>query len=483
MASSRHSLPALLTFLSALRASGGCTFADWNADAAAGCAGYASGTCQALARCGELFLSPYGSYEACQTELSEGCTHSLGLPDVYGSGEGAAACGAAMINASCDDLTNGELPVGCGTPVGKRSDGRRCQVGAQCASGRCAEIVDDWGACRERGEPGEDCLSKADCRNGLVCSTKGSCVVLSKAGEACGIGAPCRAPLACVAGSCTSVDVERTCQTFGDTLCKRLEGCSTSFVRTVYGDLRSCAARNAWSCKSSLGMTEGLGVSAGVAGCSRALDAVSCNQLMDHALPPACQLVPGPRADGRACSTDSQCASERCARGNGAACGVCTPLGTASAACSGDTDCMDAFICSGGSCRAPSALNAACDAAQRCAHPWVCAGGTCTEAVGLGAACSYPADRCDKNQGLMCNAAGKCEPWLLGNSGQACNQTKNGWAACGAGSSCATTSEGDTCLGPLPDGSPCKPGQAPYCLAPAQCLGGVCGLPSTVDCP
>jgi len=162
---------------------------------------------------------------------------------------------------------------------------------------------------------------------------------------------------------------------------------------------------------------------------------------------------------------------------------VCTPLGAASAACTTDSDCAAQLICSGGTCRVPSPLHASCNTDQRCAHPWMCAAGMCVEAVGFGAPCTYADDRCNRNEGLMCGAAGTCEPWLNGSSGQACNRTRNGWAACVGGSSCGATSEGDTCLGPLADGSPCTPGRAPYCLAPAECLGGVCGLPSLVNCP
>jgi hypothetical protein len=479
----QHSLPALLTFLGALRASGGCSIADWQADAANGCMGYASGTCQALARCGDLFLAPYGSYEACEQQLSEGCTYSFGLPDVSGTGAGAALCGEMMQSIDCDALANAELPPGCQSPSGKRSEGAPCQIGAQCASARCAEFDGAWGVCRERGDVGSACLAQADCGKGLICSTKGACVVLGRAGEACGIGLPCRAPLACVAGLCAAVAIGPTCQVFADTLCARLAACSSALLRSTYGDLHTCTTRNAFSCRSSLGMTEGLGVSAGVAGCTRALDAASCSELLDHALPVACQLVPGVLADGHACSTDSQCVSTRCARSAGAACGVCAPLATASEACAADSDCAVGLICSGGSCRVPSGLGASCDAAQRCTQPYVCAAGSCMEALKLGAPCTLGADRCDHNAGLMCGGASTCEPWLSGSAGEACNQTKNGWAACSGGSSCGPTSEGDTCLGPLPDGSPCTADRPPYCLAPAHCLGGVCALPSSVNCP
>jgi hypothetical protein len=471
-----------LLFLSVLRASGGCTFADWQADAAAGCANYAHGTCQALARCGDAFLSPYGSYETCEVQLSQGCAYSLGLPDVFGSGEGAAVCGDMMLSVDCNAIINGELPAGCQTPSGKRSNGAPCQVGAQCASGRCAEFDGEWGVCRERVELGEACVVQADCGRGLVCSPAGRCVVLGRGGDACSVEHPCRAPLACVAGLCAAVDTAPTCQFFADMLCTQLAKCSESVVLSIYGDPRTCAARNAESCVSRLAMVEGTAAGAAIAGCTSALDAVSCQQLLDHALPAECQLFPGPRANGQPCSGDVQCASTRCAHGAATACSVCSPLGGIGDVCAADGDCSSGLICGGGSCRVPGVLGESCDTVQRCAYPWACAAGSCVEALGLGAPCSFAADSCSRYDGLFCGASSTCELWLVGAAGQPCNQTKGGWAACGGGASCIATAEGDTCLGPLADGSACNPDQGPRCLAPAQCLGGVCTLTNTVEC-
>lgn len=480
--STRHSLPRLFALLGVLRASGGCNYADWNAEAAEGCRAYASGTCQALARCGEAFLAPYGSYEACEAQLSQGCAYSLGLPDVFGSGAGAALCGDMMRSVDCNAITNGELPAGCQTPSGKRSNGAACRVGAQCVSGRCAELDGDWGVCRERLDHGEACLSQADCSPGLVCSLAGRCVTLAQQGDVCGMERACRAPLVCVAGSCTTVDVAPTCQFFADMLCTRLAKCSASVLLSVYGDQRQCSARNTESCLSTLAMVAGAYAGVGIAGCTSALDAASCGELLDHVFPAACQLLPGPRANGQPCSSNAQCATTRCAYGAGRACGMCTLLGGIGDPCAADVDCSNGAICGGNSCRVPGVLGASCDAAQRCAYPLACAAGRCVVALGLGAACSFAADSCSRYDGLFCGSSSKCEPWLSGTSGQACNQTRNGWAACSGGSTCLETGEGDTCLGPLEDGDVCDPLHGPYCLAPAQCLGGICTLVSTADC-
>jgi hypothetical protein len=200
-------------------------------------------------------------------------------------------------------------------------------------------------------------------------------------------------------------------------------------------------------------------------------------------LPAACQLVPGARENGQACDSDGQCASTRCARSSSSACGVCTLLGGIGDPCAVDGDCSSGAICGGGSCRKPGGLDASCDAAQRCAYPLACAAGHCVEPLAFGAACTYAADGCSRYHGLLCGASSPCEPWLIGSSGQACNQTKNGWAACSGGSTCVKTGEGDTCMGPLEEGSQCNPDRGPFCLAPAQCLGGVCALASAVSCP
>jgi hypothetical protein len=476
---SRNSLPTFVTFLAALRASGGCSFYDVTTDAAVGCGGYASGTCQALARCGSGLLAPYGSYEACEAQLSAACTYSLGLPDVIGSGAGAAVCGEMMSSLDCDALQNGELPSGCQAPSGLRRDGARCRTGSQCASARCADFDGEWGVCAEREGIGDPCVAQADCGKGLVCSTAGVCIALGGDGQACSATRPCRAPLACVAGNCAAVDLEPTCQGFADMLCSKLATCSPSLVRSIYGEVRACATRNALSCRASLQTTEGTAASAAIASCTHALDSVRCDELLDHALPAACQLFPGPRADGQACNSGAQCASTRCAFATGAGCGACAPLAAVGGACAADADCASGVICAGGACRVPGVTEAPCDELQRCAYPRVCAAGSCTAAIGIGESCSFAADRCDRNAGLFCGASGRCEPWLDSVAGESCNQTQSGWAACSGGSTCID----DRCAGPLPDGSPCVPDRAPFCSAPAQCLGGVCSVASAGSCP
>jgi hypothetical protein len=424
-------------------------------------------------------LAPYGTYAVCEAQLSAVCTYSLGLPDVIGSGAGAASCGEMMQNLDCDALRNGELPVGCQAPSGLRSNGARCRTGSQCASARCADFDGEWGVCRERQGIGDSCVTPADCGKGLVCSLDGLCVPLGSLGKACSASLPCRAPLACVAGSCAEVDSARTCQGFGDMLCTKLADCSPSTVRSIYGDLGVCAARNAESCRAGRQAVEGTVASAAIAGCTHALDSVRCDALLGHALPAACQLAKGPRADGAACNSPAQCASTRCAYVPGATCGVCTPLAGLGGVCATDGDCGFGEVCAAGGCSVPGVVEAPCDPVHPCARPWVCAAGICSSSLGLGEPCSFAADRCDRDAGLFCGTSSRCEPWLNHRAGEGCNQTPAGWAACSGGSSCI----GDRCEGPLPDGSPCVSDRAPFCLAPAQCLGGVCALSSAVSCP
>jgi hypothetical protein len=476
-------MPTLVTLLTAMRAQAGCSFPDWEADAANGCARYASGTCLALARCDDL-LAPYGSYEACESQLSQGCTYSLGLPDVIGTGAGAAACGDMMMHVECDAIRNGKLPAGCQAPSGTRSEGAPCHTGAQCASARCTEYDGTWGVCRERERLGGACSAQSDCRAGLLCSLAGECTALGLRGEPCSVERPCRAPLACVAGSCIPIDAAPTCQGYADMSCAQLARCSPALLRAVYDDVDACSARTFESCLSSLRSAgHEAAVRAGIAGCTAELASVSCEQLLDHALPAACQLLPGERADGEPCDSAAQCASMRCAFGSDSACGVCSPLAEPGGTCAADSDCVFGAVCGGGSCRVPGQLAAPCDPAQRCAYPWVCAGGACSDAHGPGEPCSFGADRCDRYQGLFCGASGKCGPWQSGLAGAACNQTATEWTVCGGGSSCVASVEGAACAGPLPDQAPCRPDQAPYCLAPAQCVGGACTLPSSVSCP
>jgi hypothetical protein len=211
---------------------------------------------------------------------------------------------------------------------------------------------------------------------------------------------------------------------------------------------------------------------------------VSCNGLLENALPDACQLVGGARADGQPCAIDAQCGSARCARASsGARCGVCAALAQPEGACTSSSDCAYGLLCtSDGKCRAPLAQGMPCDTTKPCALPLLCAGGTCQPGLALGATCDPMDDRCDAYAALSCNyTTMQCAPWTSASAGQACGYVGTSWSACTGSATCKLESWQGTCVAPVADGGNCTASSA-NCLAPARCSDGVCLLGSGGDC-
>jgi hypothetical protein len=477
-----------------------CVVSDPLEEARLGCAGYAEGTCGALARCGDAFLAPYdGSKDACIGALSRACVHNLTQPDVYGTGAGAAACGNLIADIDCNALVNNELPGGCGSASGRRSDGARCSVSAQCASGRCLKSAphEQWGACAERVPLGEACLAQEDCELGSLCSTQGRCVQLAHEGEACGDAAPCRAPLFCLQGLCMPppaatapvvpmVDPQQACMYFAHTLCMRLRNCSPRLVDAVYGEVQACTDRTTAACLFGITTPDAVSSGAGIRGCTDAITDLACSGLLENGMPDICQLAPGARVDGTPCGSDAQCMSTRCARAAASDdCGLCAALADAEQACVANTDCKRGLTCSAdGRCRAPAPAGAACDAMHVCQYPLNCIQGRCAPGLMSGEACTATEDHCGVYAGLACAPSGKCEAWTNAAVGAACGYTDRGWAACTASASCSAAVSGGVCRAALPDGAACSAAgsDALPCLAPARCVRGTCTFAAATVC-
>jgi hypothetical protein len=483
---------------------GSCDFADYATEAAGACTAYAGSTCATLQRCGAALLAPYGSLEGCTKQLGSSCLNDLMQPDVLSTSSAVRACGAQMASVDCSALLNRELPASCSAARGKRSNGAECSVNAQCAGGRCvASRVDGaWGECRELARETEPCLHFSDCAGSLVCTREGRCAPLAMPGDACSELAPCRAPFECVAGSCDQAQLaagcdatscpddpaaaESACRALSEALCTRLKTCASSVVASAYGDHAICVVRTMLTCTARQRATDVVSSVAGLATCGQMLADVDCRALLDNALPAECQLAPGMRVAGQPCGDDAQCATTRCWRGAGAACGTCTALADAELPCGVSGDCAPGLVCTGDFvCRAAGVLDAACDPGHPCAYPLTCASGRCSPSLAAGNACDPASDRCDRYAGLACNTStSTCSAWLLGLPGQSCALTATGWVECSAGSSCRITSGSSAglCDGPAQDGAPCVVGMPPACLSPARCIQGVCVPPSPEAC-
>lgn len=459
-----------------------------------GCAEYAAGTCQALARCSDALIAPYGDVAHCQLQLARACLDNLQAPDVIGTGAGAAACGDLMTSVACDDIYNRELPLGCAAPAGRRGDGVKCSVSAQCASTRCAKDTGAaTGTCQEPATVGEGCVVFDDCLPGQICGAPKVCVQLGAAGAACDDAHPCRSPLACGRGRCApplmaaAVDATQACTQFANAICSGLARCSTRLVESVYGDAVSCAQRTAQTCLDGLALADAHGSALGIMSCATALAAASCSALLENAMPVECRQAPGARGDGQACASDAQCQSTRCARNDGAAaCGTCAELAVAEQPCAANSDCVIGLVCTGDHvCRAPSTVEVQCDATHPCAMPLVCASGACAGPLDAGATCDPTQDHCNVYAGLLCDpTALACKPWLSADAGQACGYTTTGYALCKASGACATSAAGSgSCLAAISDGASCTADGPAHCLPPARCITGACRLSPSEVCP
>ncbi len=238
-----------------------------------------------------------------------------------------------------------------------------------------------------------------------------------------GLGQPCAGDAQCVSGECenaagaTGVDFRVCCQTDCDGVCQncvagsgacqpltRVEDTGMCVDPAWCDGAGACNAKLAARCKGSdADCPDGYYCDVSILG----VDGTNA------CLPAA--------ADGSACNTDPQCASDNCRAGR-----CC------------DASCADPFTCDArGECGLPNGLPCASDGA--------CVGGLCVDGVCCATTCDGTCMACD-TQGQL----GMCAP------------------VTGADESCAGYCSGGTCT----DGLPC--GQSPPCPDGSVCQDGVC---------
>lgn len=283
-------------------------------------------------------------------------------------------------------------------------------------------------------------------------------------------------------------------------LCAKLDTCAPFLMKAIYGDAVGCADRLTKSCSEQCrsrgtGMTE-----TAILACESALSGASCNEVFANALAEC--AVSGTLTDGTACGDNSQCTSGFCAH-RGALCGTCAAKGSAGAACpSGSNDeCKTGLVCSGGKvCAAPAALGAPCDdTTAPCLTGTFCTSSkTCASTVAAGADC--PGAFLNLVDGAVCFGKGTAANPQTAKQlettpvGQACGLAPGdnagptlcapgGVAACTAVSGAAALFGLPTkgiCAGEKRDGYACSAGD--LCQAGAQCINGICQIPSGRYC-
>jgi cysteine-rich repeat protein len=110
------------------------------------------------------------------------------------------------VPASCaDEVLNGdETDVNCGGACEPCADGETCEQGSDCASGVCAEPVDDSGMAGTAGAGGGDLECQAPtCLDGIRNGFEADVDCGGSDCDPCRNGATCRAPADCASRVCT----------------------------------------------------------------------------------------------------------------------------------------------------------------------------------------------------------------------------------------------------------------------------------------
>ena len=273
--------------------------------------------CGRLARC-----NAFVSVEACRDSVRlqvDAIAHSIEEGRVTYDGEAAASCIDSFAGQTCDSTSASVrvTPAACDRAIrGAVADGGTCYSSQECVSSECDVPDCGMACCAGTCQPtiadaaiGQSCAT-ASCVTGAFCSAADVCTALLSAGgtcqsdNECGYGLTCNAADTCVASANRGeACVDDGCQDIGD----RCDG-------------GSCVAKSAVGGACQMGF-------AGLFDCQQPL---VCNgaSLKCEAAPTAgqaCQFFCGggafcndsnvceaPRANGGACNSNSECATNFC---------------------------------------------------------------------------------------------------------------------------------------------------------------------------
>jgi len=290
-------------------------------------------------------------------------------------------------------------------------------------------------------------------------------------------------------GGAAAPTVEQACSQFAEAFCTRLTGCAPFVGQILYGDKATCVTRTALGCMRDLQVPDTNQTTTDMVACARDASNAVCDDLLANVLPASCAIKPGPRLNGEGCGSPWQCQSTHCEKPGGD-CGVCAPRAAANGACTADEGCMPGLVCAAQKCVMPGQLNAACNAANPCRGNLYCNAKTnmCAMPVGVGGSCDGDNNACDGKNGVGCNVFAspqRCETVAAAKGGQACGIVNNTLTLCIVNNSCngvslVPLSTMGTCPSPAGDGQQCS--DKVHCMAPANCVGGLCRLSGAASC-
>jgi hypothetical protein len=288
-------------------------------------------------------------------------------------------------------------------------------------------------------------------------------------------------------GSAQPPTVDQACTTMAQALCTRLGECAPVGVPLFYGDMATCVERAKLGCSKEQEVPDISRTAANIVACADAASVTSCDDLLANIFPAACHIKPGVRIDGEGCGSSMQCASTHCEKPM-SDCGVCAARSPVNGTCSSDDGCAVGLVCAANKCVMPGGTGAICDAARPCRGNLYCSSaGTCAARAPVGTACGGDANICDIFHGAGCNpfapqASRTCEMISVAKGGQACGIINSALTLCVQGNQCAgaTLLQPGVCASPAADGQACD--NNVHCLPPANCVNGLCRLPSVGSC-
>jgi hypothetical protein len=199
--------------------------------------------------------------------------------------------------------------------------------------------------------------------------------------------------------------------------------------------------------------------------------ALSCEDVLDGVEPTSCFAHPGDRANGSACSGDSQCTSFACAK-TGQECGTCRPRGKENDDCT-DKLCEEGLSCEDNKCVRLGRVNAPCTNSRQCAANLACDGSKCVATLTTeGATCNTSRDLCSSLHGLYCSA-NRCIKFGRAGLGETCGVVAGRITYCSSLASCID----DKCVDQAFDGQSCNDATGPECQQPSSCVAGKCTPP------
>ncbi len=275
--------------------------------------------------------------------------------------------------------------------------------------------------------------------------------------------------------------VAAACGRYATALCGLLGKCDENEPISRFGKKENCAPRVTLDCTTRFALRDVAIDVVAVDACATALASAACASVLYDALPAACNLPKGKRANGDACIDRAQCASGHCEAAKSGACGTCTDVPAPGAKCRArfmESGCGPGQTCESDTCGTLVALGDACDPSHHCGAGFSCTKGKCVKAAGIGDTCDLAdpnAPSCD--WGEVCNPV--CQPInVLPYDEPDCATIPR--SVCGGQAAC-----NGSCVAPPVEGKPCNAAgssEGEKCRWPAVCESGACVLPDASTC-